>query len=156
MERVVSVLRSNESGTFILHPMGTFRRYGGYVGINPYRELPGDCSLEILGQLAVDLLTQSGPTGYAIGDIARYREATADEESRRIRNDYFSGTQSPTSRARRFLHLEVSISSKQRSWHVVKFKYDAEQSSFVPDIENRVKCTGGPSALGLALSNLLS
>src|ERR1043165_5566358 len=90
MERIVSIARSKATDTFIVHPMGTFRGYGGFVGINPYRELPKEVSPEIVGETVIDLLTQSGSTGFHIKNIEVYRADTADEETVRIREQFFA------------------------------------------------------------------
>ena len=78
MEQIVSVMKCRRKGDYLLNPMGTFKGHGGYVGINPYRVLPGEGSAAQLGELALKLLAESGPTGFHISDAATYRATFRD------------------------------------------------------------------------------
>jgi hypothetical protein len=156
VERVVNVRRVKANGQFVLNPMGTFRDYGGYVGINPYRELPTVVSPKQLGMVVVDLLARSGPTGHTISDFESCRAESATEETERIRDQYFFGKQSIESQAKRFQHLEVSSKDNRRSWDIVKFKFDKKSRAMVPDVEKRAKFEDGPSSLGKVILELLS
>src|SRR5687768_6046226 len=88
MTRRVQVSRCKRTGAFLVNPVGSFRGYGAYVGINPYREAPGDAPDETLGQVVVDLLTFSGPTGLPINSAKQFLEETEDEETARLRRKY--------------------------------------------------------------------
>jgi hypothetical protein len=155
MERAVSIQRDKKTGHYILHPLGTFRGYGGYVGINPYRELPPNSVPELIGQSTMELLELSGPTGFHIKDINAYREQTDGEDTSRIRDKYISGVNSTAAMARRFHNAEVSREARHRSWLVVKFKYDSTRKSFVPDESKRVNVSEGASSLGQILVHFL-
>src|SRR5436190_24203088 len=88
MDRGVHVSRCKRTGAFLLNPVGTFRGYGAYVGINPYREVPADAPDESLGQAVIDLLALSGPTAVAFSEATQFLEESQDDETVRIRNQY--------------------------------------------------------------------
>jgi hypothetical protein len=135
--------------------MGTFRGYGGFVGINPYRELPKEVSPEIVGETVIDLLTQSGSTGFHIKNIEVYRADTADEETVRIREQFFANIKSSAAAARRFVTAEVSTTDRKKSWTVIKFEYDPKRKTLTPSMEKQVLIAKGAGALGLTLIDLL-
>jgi hypothetical protein len=155
MEKVVSVLRNHRTGAIVLYPMGTFRGFGGYVGINPYSELPVDCTSEKIGQTVIDLLVHSGATGFYIKEIEKYREENFDDESQRVRDKFFSKVHSTSSFNQDFICIEVSMPRRQQSWDIVKFRYDDKQSLMAPDVKYRVKMSEGAVSLGQILLDLL-
>lgn len=156
MDKVVSINRLRRGEQFILHPLGTFLGYGGYVGINPYRELPAQCDARSLGEAVVELLALSLSTGYDIDDINTYRQATTDVDTARIRNAFFSDIRSTADTVRRFLHAEVSVRSRSKSWSIVKFLAKRSKEMLVPEEEIKVRMSAGPEALGRALLNILA
>jgi hypothetical protein len=159
MDRSVSVLRSKKTGNYILHPFGTFRGYGAYVGINPYREVPGDASSKALGQAIVDLLELSGPTGFGIDERDEYVRPTEDEETIRIREAYGLEDGMTTSKvAQRFLHAHVEQRTRQKSWVVQTYTYSSRWRSLSGSEHEptRVKHSEGPAALGRVLQEVLA
>src|SRR5262245_38179959 len=126
MDKIVHVLRSKRTGNYILNPSGTFRGYGGYVGINPYVEVPADAAPEQLARSVLELIELSGPTGVDIKQAQRLREETADEETRRIREEYGLNRKGMTTSklARQFLSADVEQRHGQKSWLVQFFSYD--------------------------------
>lgn len=97
-EKIVVIRRALVSGTFILGPMGTFVGYGGWVELF-HRALPPQASPEELGELTLELIERSGPTG------KRLTEFESDEQSDRLRDrhDLVKG---------RFLHVEIARRGK--------------------------------------------
>lgn len=155
MERIVTVLRVKDNGNFLLHPMGTFQGYGGYVSINPHRELPSDSDAGSLGTTAAELLQLSHSTGYRLRDIDQYRQDTSDEETALVRSRYFDRIRSTDDTDRRFVQAEVSLNPKQTSWRVTRFAFDESRGTLRPDQKARVKLADGPEALGRTLLELL-
>ena len=159
MDRSVQVSRCRRTGAFLLNPQGTFRGYGGYVGINPYREVPTDETDAALGRAVVEQLTLSGPTGAAIAQAKGFLEAGRDAETRRIRRGY--GLDAPalnTSRlARRFLQAHVEQRHGQKSWLIQPYRYDSRLRSMSSADEptTRVRHAAGVAALGAALREAL-
>lgn len=90
MEQIVNISRDRRRGLFLLNPLGSFKGYGGYVGINPYRELPQDVMAKEIGETIIDLLGKSGATGFHIKNIQAYRRESADPETVRIHSHYLS------------------------------------------------------------------
>lgn len=154
MERLVKILRARDNGTFVVNPMGTFTGYGGYVGINPYREHAGEASEE-LGELVLELLEQSGPTGFRIEEIEPYREDTTDPETDRVREAHIPKTSSTAAMAKRYARAQVSRKDRQKSWKITTYRYDSTRKLDVTDEEVRVPCKEGPSALGRRILELL-
>ena len=68
--------------------MGTFRGYGAYVGINPYRECVSDASSVELGETALKLLSLAGPTGRDWADRESYLADTADLSTQEVKSKY--------------------------------------------------------------------
>ncbi len=68
----------------LLNPFGTFRGYGAYVGINPYRVLESDSPEELLGQTILELLSLSGPTGRPFSDAKTFLSESRDDETQRL------------------------------------------------------------------------
>jgi hypothetical protein len=140
--------------------MGTFRGYGALVGINPYREVAADASSEELGLCILTLLDRSGPTGLPIAEARQFLDETADEETRRIRED--SGLTRKgmgTSRyAARFQVLEVEQRYRQKSWCLQGMSYDSLQRSLTRKGHSvvRVKHRLGAEGLGRAVLELLA
>lgn len=133
MERLVKILRARDNGTFVVNPMGTFTGYGGYVGINPYREHAGEASEE-LGELVLELLEQSGPTGFRIEEIEPYREDTTDPETDRVREAHIPKTSSTAAMAKRYARAQVSRKDRQKSWKITTYRYDSTRKLDVPDL----------------------
>lgn len=159
MDRHVQVSRCKRSGAFLLNPLGTFRGYGAYVGINPYREVPSDALDSLLGQTVVDLVVLSGPTGVEFSEAARFLEASRDEETILVRSKYgLSKTGLTTSKlASRFLQAHVEQKHGQKSWVVQLFSYSSRWRSMTGDDQPavRVKHAAGAAALGTALLSAL-
>jgi hypothetical protein len=159
VERAVNIRRCRRTGAFVLNPEGTFRGYGGYVGVNPYRELPADASPAELGALVVELLSLSGPTGIPIAEARGFLRDSADEETRRIRAAH--GLDAPrlstAALARRFASAAVELRHGQRSWRVQGFRYDPRlRSESGADIEPvRVRHRDGAVALGTVVRGVL-
>jgi len=155
MEQVVSAYRVKTTGEFVIHPMGTFKKYGAYVGSNPCRSFPRDCSATDLGVAVIELLERSGPTGFAIGEIEQYRAATFEKQSELIRKKYFSSIRSTRDSDRRYLQCEVRTEKKSRSWSVNRFAFDAKTRLMVSERKQRVKKSAGAEELGRQLLALL-
>ena len=159
MERAVKVQRCRRTGVFVLNPEGTFRGYGGYVGINPYRQLPADASPAELGTLIVELLARSGPTDVPIAEARDHIRESADEETRVIREAH--GLDAPRLStavlARRFASATVTFRDGQRSWVVQGFDYNSRLRSLSGEgIEpTRVSHREGPEALGATVRRVL-
>ena len=160
MDRVVNVSRCRRTGAFLLHPFGTFRGYGAFVGVNPYRESPADVDDASLGQIVVTLLALSGPTGRDFTEAKLFLEQGRDDETNRIRSQYgLEGPALSTSKlARRFLKADVEQRHGQKSWIVQPFRYDSRLRSMtgsdIPPI--RVRQSAGSAALGAALRAALA
>jgi hypothetical protein len=137
--------------------MGTFRGYGGYVGVNPYREVAGDAADELLGRTAVELLGLSGPTGVAFADAREFLAATRDVETEQIRHRH--GLDRPglstAKLAGRFLGAEVVQLRGQKSWVVQRFHYDPTSRANTGGQTLRVKHADGPAALGVVLRQVM-
>ncbi len=155
MEQVVSVCRVKVTKDFVLHPFGTFKNYGGYVGIKPYRNLPSDCDATQLGAMAIELLERSGPTGFAISDIEQYRAVTVDKQSDSIHRKYFSTIRSTKDTDHRFIHCEVRAERKLKSWSIIRFAFDTAMRSMMPESTVRVRKSAGAVGLGEQLLALL-
>lgn len=155
MERAVNIRRCRRTGAFVLNPEGTFRGYGGSVGVNPYRELPADAGPAELGALVAELLARSGPTGVPIAGARAFLRASADDETRRVRAAH--GLDAPrlttAALARRFAAATVTLRDGQRSWRVQGFSYDSRLRSLSgAGIEPvRVSHRSGTAALGAAV-----
>jgi hypothetical protein len=154
MERSVKILRCKRTGDFILHPMGTFHGYGGYVGLIPYRVVSRSTSGERLGQLIADLLRLSGPTGVHIKEYEAYVEQAMDDHTRKIKNDYRLDEKMSTSvYARRFSHGEIVQRAGQKSWVLQPYTY-ASKSRTLSGKEHkpsRIKHSEGIAGLGVAV-----
>jgi hypothetical protein len=158
MDRGVSVLRCKKTGNFILNPMGTFRGYGAYVGIYPYREVPADATDQALGEAITQLLTCSGPTGFHISEHDAYKRQATDEETDRVRAEYGFGEGMTTSKfARRFLNATVELRHRQKSWVVQAYVYDSRRRSLSGQGQTpvRVRHSAGVSTLGEAVKRVL-
>jgi hypothetical protein len=157
VEKRVIVLRSRKSGAYVLNPMGTFKGYGGYVGIAPYRELDADCSTRALGEVTISLLQVSAPTGYHIRDVVRYQHEQFDEESLRIANAHLPPQKADDAFIDRNFHeIEVFLRNRQKSWGVVKQEYNPSQSWFQAGESLRVPINRGSARLGEAMVELLN
>lgn len=161
MERSVHILRSKRTGSFLLNPVGTFRGYGAYVGINPYREVATDAGPEKLGATIVELLGLSGPTGVPFSEATTHLKKTADTETTRIRREYgleASGL-STSGLARCFLSAEVQQGYRQKSWRVQRYEYDSRRRPAVMSgarlSPRLVAHTAGVEALGVAVLRAL-
>jgi hypothetical protein len=158
MDRSVQIMRCRRTGAFLLHPVGTFRGYGAYVGINPYREVLATSSPEELGRTVMVLLELSGPTGIAFADAKHFLETSRDEETIRIRTAY--GLNRPklsTSKlAKRFLHVDVMHKHGQKSWVVQVMQYDSRRRSLVGEDDLvRVRLGDGLVTLGEVLREMM-
>ena len=133
MERIVNVLKCKKEQLLVLNPMGTFKGYGGFVGIYPYREVASDVVPSELGEIIVTLLAKSGPTGYKLDRIDEYRKLEEDEETRQVRARYFPEGKRRTTRilAQRFDKAEVR-ETKSRI-EVAKLVYDSENRVLADD-----------------------
>jgi hypothetical protein len=156
MDKVVSILKVKANNHLILHPLGSFTGYGGYVGTHPYRELPEDCDAETLGATIAELLLLSGPTGYSIKDIEQFRHDTMDAESQRIRTEYLSKIRSTKDTVQQFIPMEVSITGQGKSWRITKFGYDPDQRSLIPNETLKIRISDGVQQLGGSLLALFS
>jgi hypothetical protein len=157
LERRIIVKRSRETGVYVLNPMGTFKGYGGYVGIGPYRELGATCSDGELGEVAISMIQAAGPTGYHIRDIIRYQDEHYDEETLRI-----AKTHTPPRKAgdawidRKFTIAGVRLKDGQKSWSLLRDRYDHAKRWFKAGKPVRVRIDRGAVALGEALVGLLA
>jgi hypothetical protein len=155
----VHVSRCRRSGAFLLNPQGTFRGYGAYVGVNPYREVTTDASDVALGEAIVELLALSGPTGVPLAEARDFLEAGRDTETRRIRRTYGLDARGlSTSRlARRFLQADVEQRHGQKSWIIQPYRYDARRRlmSGADETPTRVRHAAGAAALGAAVRDAL-
>jgi len=155
----VNIRRCRRTGAFVLNPEGTFRGYGGYVGVNPYRELPADANPAGLGALVVELLGLSGPTAVPLAQAREFLRDSRDEETRRVRTAY--GLDAPrlstAALARRFASATVTLRVGQRTWRVQRFSYDPRARSLTgAGVEPvRVSHRDGVTALGEAVRELL-
>jgi hypothetical protein len=124
--RCVNIRRCYQTGTFVLNPDGTFRGYGAYVGINPYRELVAGVGSGDLGAAVMRMLELSGPTGVGIAEARTFLESSADDETRRVRAAHHLDAPrlSTAMLARRFAAATVELRHGQRSWWVQGFRYD--------------------------------
>lgn len=156
MEKIVNLLRDRRTGHFLLHPMGLFDGYGAYVGTNPIRQLPATADAALLGQTIAALLDRSGPTGYSIKAIADYRAATGDDETNRLRQEYFPSRGGSTAvMAERFMRLQISF-GQYRSWQIISYRYDKESDADLAAREVKVMQSAGLEALGREVLSLVS
>jgi len=159
MHRSVQVKRCWRSGAFLLNPEGSFRGYGGYVGINPYREVAADASDAALGRAVVEQLARSGPTGVAFAEAGGFLERGRDAETRRLRRRYGLDVNGlNTSRlARRFLQADVEQRHGHKSWVIQPYRYDPRLRSMsgADETPARVRHAAGVAALGAALREAL-
>jgi hypothetical protein len=156
MERMVAICRDKQTGVLIMHPFGTFKGTSGHVSTYPYKRLSADSSPELIGHTVIELLKQSGPTGYHFRDVESYRAKNADNASLQIQREIMARTKTPAAEARHFVNLTVSIRHGQKSWHITRYKYDAKERAGVPDIETRLKVTEEVTALGRLLVDFIS
>ncbi|WP_145056417.1 hypothetical protein [Lignipirellula cremea] len=156
MLQSVNIFRERKTGNFVLNPNGTFRGYGAYVALFPYREV-NDPSPERVGLLVVDMLEHSGPTGYRISQIQEYDDANLDDETRYVREKYFSSRKqdSTSALAKKFAHGKVEYRAGQKSWLIRSLKYSSELRSLEPFSERRVKHSTGVEQLGEAVTKML-
>jgi len=156
MDRIVSVLRSKRTGVFLANPMGTYKGYGAFVGLYPYRELPSEAEPTRLGEVLVELLKLSGPTGVPFRDAKKHQESVLDPETARIRQTYLAAYTSTAKLARSFLRAQVKRSDHQKSWVVTAFGFDRARKALVGGKDpKRVSVSAGPRALGQALLQAL-
>ncbi len=159
MNTSVDIVRCKRTGNFILNPYSTFRGYGGYVAINPYREVLSDAPSEILGQVILQLLQLAGPTAVDIAEVQTFLAETADEETVRLNEEYGIGRRGSTTSkmAKRFLSATVAQRHRQKSWVVQYFSYHSRlrcmSGSEHPPV--RVRHSIGPSGLGDAVFRVL-
>ena len=133
--------------------MGTFKGYGAYVGVNPYKELPEGVAPNKLGKTVLKLLEQSGPTGYKIDDADKYERATANAETARILKEHFPAGKATTGYvARRFERCRVRHKDKQKSVSIQTYRFDsAKRWDAADEHVRRVNISDGPGALGDAI-----
>ena len=159
MERIVKVLRCRRTGGFILNPMGTFRGYGAFVGVPPYRTLPAGTESDSLGRLAMEILALSGPTGAAIATAKEYMNESSDDETRSVRSRFgLDAKRNSTSiLARRFLIAEVAIRDGRRSWTLIVFSCSSSPRVLRAGGSKpiRILFRAGPAALGVAIRDAL-
>lgn len=155
MEQIVTIERNRCSGILVLHPMGTFKGYGGYVGVCPYRELASTVTAEILGDMVLNLLNVSGPTGFHIKDIDSYRRQVADEDSERLRRTHLAGIRGTADVARRFIRVGVSRRKGGKTLTLVRFAYRSEERAFGQELRLRVKAKASGLALGEKILELM-
>lgn len=149
MDRIVSVLRSKRTGVLLANPMGTYKGYGAYVGLYPYRELPSDVEPDRLGDILVELLALSGATGVSFREAKKHQQASLDPESARIRRTHLANHVSTARLARAFLRVQVKKTDRQKSWLVTPFRFDRTRGALVGERSaKRVQVSAGPGALG--------
>ncbi|HEY8503615.1 MAG TPA: hypothetical protein VIL46_03480 [Gemmataceae bacterium] len=153
MDRSVQVSRCKRTGAFLLNPFGTFRGYGAYVGVNPYREVSADATDEALGRAVVELLALSGPTGIPFAQAREFFEEGQDDETVRIRSRYGLTRRGLTTSklARRFLQACVEQRHGNRSWVVQPYRYSPRDRSMSGEGQPaaRIRHCAGPAALRL-------
>ncbi len=157
MLRSVSVMCHRQSGDVIMHPIGTFKGYGAYMGISPYRAICHPTPQNV-GELILDLLGQSGATGYRIKDFEDYRNANDDDETRRIIKTYLpkGGHASTSVMAKKFSHVNVEYQDGQKSWMLNSRFYDANTRCLESVANRRVRHKDGVEALGAAVLDMLA
>lgn len=145
---------------FLLNPFGTFRGYGAYVGINPYRVLESDSPDELLGQTILELLSFSGPTGRLFSDAKTFLNESRDDETQRVRALFGLDASGLTTAKlnRRFLMTSVEQKSNQKSWFVQAYLYNSKlRTMSVADTTTlRIKHSAGAHALGVAVRRLMA
>src|SRR5262249_18296319 len=125
------------------------------VGTAPYRACSREVKPAQLGQLILELLEQSGPTGYKLSELARFREASEDQESKELRDKYFPKTGTTKSMARTYQRFENRAKDGQKSRELVTFVYDPDQDLDAERVVSRVKCDAGAEELGRAVLQAL-
>ena len=157
MERMVSVLRDRRAGFFLVNPMGTYKGYGAYVGLSPYKEIAAGAGPNRLGEIVTELLARSGPTGVAFSEAKAHQQETSDAETVRIRRDHLDRLKTTEQLSRRFLRARVTTTDRKKSWLITAFRFDPKRDSLVGEKEEiRVKQTEGAAGLGEALLRSLS
>ena len=155
MRRSVFGYRHRKTGMYLFYPMGTFKKYGGYVGINPIRELPAEAPYDEIGATVSELLECSGPTGFSIKEIKDYERATQDADTARIRRTYFQGA-STSKIASKFSEIEITLIDGQKSWQLLSREYDSATRCMVPTGQpKRVSRSLGVESLGKAIADCL-
>jgi hypothetical protein len=153
------IRRCRRAGAFVLNPEGTFRGYGGFVGIRPYRELGAAATPAELGTLIVEMLTLSGPTGVSIREAPEFLRRSSDEETQRVRTAHGFDDPGLTGEdlARRFRSATVTQRNGQRSWLLQAYRYDPRrQSESGSDIAPlRVAHRAGVESLGAGVRKVL-
>lgn len=150
MKREIDVLKQKSDGAWVLHPKGTFRGHGGIIGIPPYRELATVATDEELGELVLNMLQISGPTGAAFAEFSEFKEHASDEQSRDVERRLYPKGTSTHSLAKRF--QRVSIVENRRSWDIVRWRYDPSRKAEIREEEiRRVKHDSGAIELGRAI-----
>ena len=149
MIRLVNIFRVRKSGKYILNPMGTFKGYGAYVDINPFRELESNVEPAALGSQIQDLLLLSGPTGYKLSEIKDYEKNNCDDETSRIQKSYFSSLNGKTASLNElFIKVFVEYADKSKSWKISSHRFVVEGDYFEIDKEFRIRLSLGIGALG--------
>lgn len=154
-ERSVRILRSKEAGTFCLNPVGTFKGHGAYIGIPPKRLLGEGSSPKQIGELIVDLMELSGPTGCHIRDQRAYTEEHSDEETLEARKLFHDTIKTQRDLSRRFDSVGVSQRKGQKSWAVIGYTYSAKYDADLGEHKVLVPCKHGEAALGQAVLDML-
>jgi len=156
MERLVSVLRDRRAGFFLVNPMGTYKGYGAYVGLSPYKEIAAKADPNGLGEVVTEMLARSGPTGVPFREAKAQQKATSDTETVRIRRKYLDRLKTTEQLSRRFLRARVTTSDQKQSWLITVFRFDPKRESLVGQKEEiRIKKTEGATGLGEALLQVL-
>lgn len=148
------MFRRRDSGEVIANPMGTFRGYGGEVGIYPYRQLAQHFAPPDLGALVIELLALSGGTGYSLKEMEAYRRAASDPESEGVRAKlgFTTPRQTTGTIAKRFARAVVETNDKSGSYLIKGYRYDPNtQLDEAGANPLRVKKSSGPEALGVAV-----
>jgi len=136
--------------------MGTFKGYGGYVGIYPYRELGVGATALQIGRLVEQLLAKSGPTGVHIRDHSSYEASAADDRTRATCEWAAPAGLTTSSSAKRFLQGGIETQDKSKSRLVYRYEYDPSIRSLVQvEPGERVRKSAGAEALGEQIRRML-
>lgn len=157
MERIISIRRCRRTGNLLLNPMGTFRGYGGYVAINPYREVIAAAPPETVGQVVIELLGLAGRTNVHISEAKTFLATITNSETAALKRKYgLDKVKGTADLARRFAHVEVTFRDGQKSWLVQRFVYQTRKrllTAVAPPY--RVRHAAGAGALGEAVIEAL-
>ncbi|MEO1484024.1 MAG: hypothetical protein AAFU77_18085 [Myxococcota bacterium] len=145
MDLIVQARWSRKEHFFLLNPMGTFKGHGGFIGISPMVSISrGD---ERLGDIVVELLERSGPTGFHIREHFKYRSEIEDAKSRKLREFYIPKSATTGSLSKRFVRLEISTTRAAKSWKLTRFEYDKLKKASFGVEQERIRFFDGTETL---------